>query len=520
MAVVGIRASFPLGVYRGHTAGERHDLLPSPLRLHSALVAAAGNGSSAVPKSGGLRRVESSERALQWLEDNPPEYVELPDWETGVSTDRPYAYMDEGVVENVNTDPSRRKSTRFVADSTALAGPIGWGWDSIPEEIASSLDELCADVPCLGETESPVVLEVREIEPTHRRSRSESPFASVAIRLSVPSAGRTDELDSLYERAQPARTPSVSGDKWKSTEKPLAPRITHDCAIHLGYDRLDDDPQDQEAPAPWEHLVHIAVDKHIEAPHRVQWAVAMHRALVAALGTEANSAVTGRYPEGARRPANRVAIQYVDETSMQLSSHAELGPGFALLVSDDALAEVAPIVDLVRRLYRGGVGEIRLGHRTLLEASTFWETPAEGARRLWCSAAVVPETRRQKAVEGRKWTLGDSALLSVGFVYRDRLGKPSQGPAGARYREIVDRVQATGAAVIQASPIPDSNVGRYAHKVPEGVVVQPYQLILAPGSLVDERGLVALGQSRHLGGGLLVPMDVEPAVADILGAGR
>lgn len=516
---VGIRASFPLGVYRGHTSGHRHDLLPSPLRLHSALVAAACDGTTAAERLGALERVEASDRALQWLEDNPPEYIELPEWATGVVDDRPFAYMDEGVVENVKSDPTRRKTARFVADSTALAGPIGWGWDRIPDEVSAALDDLCADVPCLGETESPVVLEVSEIQPTHQRSSSESPFASVAIRLAVPTTGRLGELDALYEKAQPAKSPTVSADKWTSTEKPKSPEITHDHTISVGYDRIGEAVTDT-IDSPWNQVIHISVDRDIEPADRVRWAVTLHRALVAALGSDANSAITGRYPEGVVPPANRMAIQYLDENTMRLSNHAALGAGFALLVSDDAFAEIAPVVDVVKRLYRGGAGEIRLGVRTLVSAADFWRSPAPGITRAWCAGAVVPETRRQKPSAIRRWTLADSAMLSLGFVFRDRIGQRPSGPARERYEAIIERVEAAGVRVIQAVPIPDSDVARYAHKLPQGVVAQPYRLVVTPGRLLDETALIAIGQSRHLGGGLLVPMDLEQAVADLWGVGR
>ncbi|MEZ5213026.1 type I-U CRISPR-associated protein Csb2 [Gordonia sp. (in: high G+C Gram-positive bacteria)] len=516
MKTIGIRAAFPQGVYRGHTTGNRHDSLPSPLRLHSALVAAAGNGSTAIVKHGALTRTESAQRALEWLEDNPPDYVELPDWDSAVSDERAFAYMDEGVLNVSKSEPSRRKSERFVVDSTALDGPIGWGWESIPDDVAATLDELCADVPCLGETESPAVLEVREIEPTHRRAPSESPFAPVAIRLAIPVAGRLEELDALYVKAQPAKVPTAAADRWTATEQPKPSRLTHNQSVSLGYNRIGSRIDDVTA-APWDHVIHIAVDADIDPADRVQWAVVMHHALVAALGRDANSAITGRYPEGAERPANRVAIQYLDEATMQLSNHATWGSGFALLVTDDALTEVAPVIDVVKRLYRGQAGEIRLGRRSLLPAGDFWKRPAAGAVRVWCAGAVVPETRRQKPSSGRRWTLRDSALLSVGFVYRDRLGPAPEGTASERYRTIVERVETTGATVVQASPIPDSEVARYVHKLPQGVVAQPYRLEITPGTLIDDTGLIAVGQSRHLGGGLLIPQDLAPAVAEARG---
>jgi CRISPR-associated protein Csb2 len=40
--------------------------------------------------------------------------------------------------------------------------------------------------------------------------------------------------------------------------------------------------------------------------------------------------------------------------------------------------------------------------------------------------------------------------------------------------------------------------------------VQPYRARLIVGTLAGNRTAIAIGQSRHLGGGLLIPCDVVP----------
>jgi len=44
--------------------------------------------------------------------------------------------------------------------------------------------------------------------------------------------------------------------------------------------------------------------------------------------------------------------------------------------------------------------------------------------------------------------------------------------------------------------------------VAPGSVVQPYRAEVMLGDLAGDRTMVAVGQSRHLGGGLLVPCDL------------
>ena len=49
------------------------------------------------------------------------------------------------------------------------------------------------------------------------------------------------------------------------------------------------------------------------------------------------------------------------------------------------------------------------------------------------------------------------------------------------------------------------------HKVNEHAVVRPYRAVLRLTGVAGDRVVQAIGQSRHLGGGLLVPRDVPAA---------
>lgn len=511
--VPGIRATFPLGVYRGHRPDGTPDPLPSPLRLHAALVAAACNGSTAEPHRGSLHRTAPANQALEWLEDNPPDFIELPPWQaTTINRFAPFAFRDEGVVENVRTSPNRRKTQRHVSDGTSLAGAIGWGWQQIPAKIAETLAVLCEDVPCLGEADSPVVLEVDSLTPTHRRSRNRSPFASVAITLRTPLNGRLAELDKQHSAAHPSRPPTVAADKWKATEQPSPSPISHVQSVAIGYEPIDAPPPQ---PGPWEWVIHISTSTSIDQLDRVAWSVALHRALASVLGDDAPSVITGKYNDGTAPLANRLAIQPIDAGIAAVSRHPELGEGLALLVPDGHLHDVAAAVKSVSRLYRRETEPIKLGEMRTVRAAEFWSDAPPGMVRLWSAVpAVVPETRRQRG-RGRNWNLSDSALLSLAFTFRNHLTPQPDASATAaeRYVSLVEAVTERGVHVLSASPIPDVNVRRYAHKLPEGLIAQPYRLLLHGGNLIPDNSIVAIGQSRHLGGGLLCPVDVPDAVA-------
>ncbi|MCV7383975.1 type I-U CRISPR-associated protein Cas5/Cas6 [Mycolicibacter longobardus] len=504
MSIIGIRAHFPLGVYVGHRPDGSPDLLPSTLRLHSALVAAASAGSSAEVKPSGLTRTRAATRALEWIEDNPPEFVELP---TARESRQEYeaSWRDEGVFNRVRPVPKRRKVQRAVGFGTAVSAPIGWGWDSVPEDIAESLRILCEDVPCLGEADSPVVLEFGPIAPTHRRSQQVSPFARVATRIATPISGRLGELDELHRAAQLSKTPTIAQDRWKESELPDPPLITHSNSVDIGYDMID---KPTPPPAPWRHVIHVGIDGPISNLERVAWSVAVHRAMVAALDTDTSAIITGRYDREAVPPANRVAVQPIDAGVMSLSQHSGLGQGIAVLVPEGALAITSRALDRVQSLYRRGSKSITLRSRSILEAATFWRAPEPGMVRVWESLpAVMPETRRPRRSAGRAWTLAESALLSVGFVFRDALPMPPSASAQERYDAIVKAVSSRGVTALTTVPMPDADIGKYAHKMPQGVVAQPYRLQLDGGSLIPAQALIAVGQSRHLGGGLLCPLD-------------
>lgn len=64
-----------------------------------------------------------------------------------------------------------------------------------------------------------------------------------------------------------------------------------------------------------------------------------------------------------------------------------------------------------------------------------------------------------------------------------------------------------GVEVHDARLLPTSDVAVWVHKTPKQILVQPYRVTLSLGRLATDRTLVAIGQSRHLGGGLLVPLD-------------
>ncbi|MEA5117564.1 MAG: type I-U CRISPR-associated protein Csb2, partial [Propionicimonas sp.] len=213
-------------------------------------------------------------------------------------------------------------------------------------------------------------------------------------------------------------------------------------------------------------------------------------------------------PEGSRRPANRVAVQYVDGARPDLWGDQ---PGAFVLLLPEGMTDndkgvlfaalscnIAVYVDQQR---------VRTRLTLHVAADEFWPNPRPGLVRLWRPVpAAVAESRRQpRRSTGERWTLRDAAYLALGYVFRDRLEANPRD-----YHQVVDRARTSGMNVIEAHLIADSRTARYVHKVPENLVTQPFSATIDLGDMVSARTVLAIGQSRHLGGGLLVPVDVPP----------
>ena len=399
--------------------------------------------------------------------------------------------------------------------SVALGASIAWLWDeNPPAEVEQALGWLCADVSHLGTTESPVRLRTGDAQATHRLDPDASLFGGEGIEFDVARPGRTSALERAYESAV-GTVPSVRSDRVGQAEEAVVAPAERSSLARARYVPVS--PVVQEAP--WPTVVLLPVEVALPADRRVVWCVGLHRALVSLIGDGAPALVTGRYEAGVERPPNRLAIQYVASSVLAAPWHGTAG-AFALLVPADAdPADLAALARAIRSL-----DEIRLGPRGTIRFSqpaetmrgdAFWAPVPEGSERVWVTdSAAVPDSR---PVRGRPWTIGDAALLSVGLVLRGRFGR--KRTRAEWYGSLVDAVRAAGAEVLEAHKLNSPSGARFVHHVTPETAVQPYRAALRLGTLAGERTIMAIGQSRHLGGGLLTPLDL-PAGTLMAGGAR
>ncbi len=503
-----VLAELPLGAYRGLGGDGSLDTVPTPARLHAALLCAAAVGTRAVPDGDLMRPSDQDAAALVWLEQHPPDGVSLPERKELRTT--AVAYRKEGTLKKEgagSAGPKDKVAVRPFVGLVAVNGPFGWTWEQPPPaEVIESLQALVSDVSHLGTGETPARLRLGEATATYRRDPAADLFHGHGLDLDVAGPGRTDALIAAYGAQHKAPLPAQ--DKYATSEEPLTTVPTARGRVLARY-VADVEPA---PPAPWQ-VVHLA-QLDVRPPGRekaVMWAVAVHKALCARLG-DAPAVLTGVYPPGAARPANRVALHVLGgPAAAAVGLDGDRATLLALVPSGGdpvAAAAVASVMGGLDRITLGGQSR-RVTRREVRSGAHFWPAHTASSPRRWRSA--VPFVSDTRPPRRRDWSLSDAVQLGTALVVRDELRIPGRGAQW--YVAMRDAAQQASVFVHHASRVTDGRLTRYVHHVQPGTLVQPLDITLETGSLLGQRALVALGQSRHLGGGLLIP-------EDLLGAGR
>ena len=430
------------------------------------------------------------------------------------------AHRDDGTIKRSKGSASIKKLAKSPGGGTAVAGWFAWIWtEPPPPDIGGALAELCPDVAYLGTTESPARLRAvtgEEIEATADLDATAGMFSTAVTALARPARGRTAELMAAHQAAS-GRPPSVAADKVKTDEKSLSP-VPRRAAVATARYR---DRVRPAVEAPWQRAIVLPLDRVIGEEYRVGWAVAAHRALVRLIGYGAPPLVTGAYPPGTPRPANRSPCTSSARRPLRHRSGSATRQGVPGLLCCCS----CPTARMLPTWARSTAGWPACHHCAARAAAPPGSTrqpcgsfPAgnSGSRRHrdWSGygrPGPPPSRTRAATRAGHSPTLPCCRWRSPGRT-RGRTGCPAReaGEAGTT-RTLLNAVRAAGADVIAVQPLRTSQVGRYAHKVNEHAVVRPYRAVLRLTGVAGDRVVQAIGRSRHLGGGLLVPRDV-PAV--------
>jgi CRISPR-associated protein Csb2 len=513
-----IIADLPLGTYRAAGADGRPERIPSVTRLHSALLCAAGFGPRAVDRGDGdLCPVEADAAALSWIENNPPDSVRIPALE--VSNGTAIAYRDDGTRSPDGT--KIKKLPKSPHTGTAVDGQFAWIWNEPPPDpVRTALEQLCPDVAYLGTSESPVRLAAVTgdtiIDATHDRNDEASLFTPGGTGIDQPVPGRLAELTAAHDAAT-ATPPTAARDKSRTNEvsrSPVPPRGSVETTWYSPRQKLAVDD------APWPQVFTIPIDKPLPERDRVAWAVSAHKALIDLIGFGAPPMITGAYLPGTARPANRIALHFLGPGMPR----EDRTPALAILIPREAgpvdLDALQTAVEHLTSLHGPYRQKIRLSPKQLrvTRGAQFWTPQPPGTVRLWVTIPpAVPDTR---GARGTEWNFAHAALLSLGFVWKDLLRNENikvSGRGDTYYRNLAAAISDKNAGVAHVRAVRASDAPRYAHKVNKDAVVRPYTACLSLGNLAGAQTIAAIGQSRHLGGGLLVPFDVPEGtnIADI-----
>ena len=503
-----ISAEFPLGIYRGHVDEGELDIIPSPARLHAAFTNAASSGCRAIAHDGMLRPSPVDQSALEWLEANPPDEL----------------VVTPGKKETINAVTYRKMGLRgqkpkgkLDHDAVSYSAPIVWLWhDNPPSEIASALDELCSDVPYLGQADSLVRLTAHTdmtVPSTHRREPDirKVPRRRTDLDLSAPRPGRTQALSAAFQIEQ-STVFSRPKDKEEDRRKPVV-------TAALGTERYIA-REDAPVMAPWSQCLILPIkDAPLLQPNqRTAIAVALRNAMLTSFNFDAPLVLTGKYQDGPVIP-NHMAIQLIDAEmplSFKLTSQQALVVALPSEVDARDADRIWHSALIAKHLYSrqlGGRISLDTSSHEFIAGNTFFHAKDDALTRLWNVLPAVSETRAQD----EHWTLEDACLLSIGMVWRDQLTSSDWPHLTKReqYRELVYQAKQHGVRVYSVKQIHDTHIENYIHKTPERVMSIPYTAIIDLGDL--ERGVgpfIAIGQTRHLGGGLLVPCDIPKVVLD------
>ncbi|NMN00681.1 CRISPR-associated protein [Bifidobacterium sp. DSM 109958] len=572
-----IAARFLMDTYQGADSAGVSETYPSAERLYKALVATAygvfGFHAGQTDNESALTDDQIND-ALHWLESNPPDAIRLP-YRIRRNVSSAIVFRKRGSVmkQSEKYETKSNKAAQFTAYVDGEQGELIWQWEHGPEssDTRATLAALAYEVPYLGEACSPVRLTVLskpsdfpegypfDKDHTWTRVDADSMFTSTrpVQEFQAPDEGHLAELQAGYAAAYPKKLSDSSKKppQWGTERIPMPNTLTVRTR-YIAYAEPESDEPANRIVHPWNLGFFIpalmvgddasqsdgVVDDWTPQPSSlVAWCVALHRLLVRTWGYGASPMLTGRYAmKSVERPANNVAIQVLTARERELvdESLRDQLPGFLLMLPHDmpqdevnALADVCASLQGQRLYYGSGQGTLQLGQAdTTVDVDAVWRPVQPGCRRLWVPYPMcVSETRPIPDPDGShgKWTAAQGVALAIAHVWRDVIA--GQLP-DRRHEELKSSVRRNWQYWDQAECVLNgqnrvrvygahgtyrSQMSDYVHKTQPNTLITGLSAQIAFDEAWNvERTALAIGQSRHMGGGLLLPVDVPDQLFD------
>lgn len=524
-----IKADFRLGFFQGHGrdgGAERH---PDILRLFSAFDSAAYSLAAYQSEDDlrdgfdkALHLPNEFAQAICWFESNPPDAIVLPG--SICSKSHAVAFRKLGCLDTDGKSLKKPRAGVPAVSRSFLDGPISWYWaqDKVPDErLTDALRRIANEVPYLGESSSPVAISIMEDaaipENAYRLCDDAGPDC---YRSRYPRCGAANCLEAFF--AETEKRPGLKdnkddSDKEFQTGEAFSPRSPF---YEYAYYR----PSENGSCLPWRQGILLkawnAETGEVWEPAQrdwLKWAEAFHRALVKVYGGRNHGELPG-FLNGRSRSANNLAIQVIPKEYGSKLSFTLPGEGCFILLMLPRDASWLEIETLRQKLangfpsiYLGKHGKINVAVvDDQMDLSSFWCMPAPGTKRLWSPEPLYVSDNRKPSSLGRaaKWTLADSLLLSLGYVFRDFFDISESGDRGRveLLREVADK----GAKAVHHSELPIRDPYDYIHRMNKGSLFTAGSALVDLGELTGgcDTFALAVGQSRHFSGGFLVPVDI------------
>jgi CRISPR-associated protein Csb2 len=495
-AALLISVRFTADAYRGGDLGQPEEL-PSPARLHAAFVAAAAGGPDGRVEGAVLVAMGRDRDAVSWLETTEPLGMLAPPARLSGYTAR--RHRVRAAVDAERHD-LHRDETAFEPFS-ALAAPIVYAWPPAREEVRDRLAALAREITHVGCADSTVVVGVSDgdFDPGDARALVVVAGRGAGSALRIPTPGRFDTLAAAHKRAL---TPGAQRHGPGKKDKQASDQLVESAGEEATRLRRFAPPRPD---GPWPYVETWTVPVTPGLPEwstrpgqRVRTAVLVHRALVAAIGSDVPECVTGRDGDRPLRGAGHLAVQFASRAP---GDPPALVLGIPPMLPD---ADLATLLDALARrpALRIGGRLVRLGTPQTEHALSFWPSAADTLATEVPLVLDAPGSPRHGP-----WTLDTAALCSLGYAFRGVLEAEgfAWGTGWAFRHELVGELRRRGVNA-RAFRVPH-DAARFAHTSRAGDLLVAVHATVKLGDLATGgRGLLALGRARHLGGGLLRPL--------------
>ncbi|MGO9791183.1 MAG: type I-U CRISPR-associated protein Csb2 [Solirubrobacteraceae bacterium] len=491
-AALVVRVSFPRAVYSGGELGTAEEL-PSPARVHAAFVSAAAGGPWGSVDGRVLVAGGHHERALRWLEENEPFGMIAP-------ACRPTEYRARRY--RLRAAINHPDETDFEPFS-ALDGPVSYAWPQADPEVLAALQTLALEITHVGRADSIAIVDVTadDVDPASAGFLAAAAGRGPGRALRVATAGRSAALAEAHRRAS-APGPQTAGSTGKQAADVPTENIGDSRTVlrRFALARL-------AGSWPFAEIWRVPVDGGVPSwamrtDRRVGVAVAVHRALVSAIGDDVPAFVTGRDGDQPLKGAGHLAVHV---TAIMSGARPEVVLAIPCGVPEADRAALLSALAGGPTVRIGGRMK-QLGLPTLEPALSFWPTSGDVMATEVPMVLDAPGTPRQ----GR-WTLENAVLCSVGYALRGALEADGvQWGVGWEFRHaLVAKLRERGVQA-RAQRVTGS-ASRFTHRAREGDLLVAVDATVRLGDLAyGGYGFLALGRARHLGGGLLRPVSSNP----------